>query len=313
MEAVAEYSNFHKQHSNGMNPSLPTSIFNEEELSIFDRIKGNQWAMGCDSCKYGIKNYYNVKRGTGQPTYLEKMVFYHADELNFCDCRAGQAARGWHERKDEEMKLADIEYEEFKRMVNERKANRLFDNSGVPPAFQNLKFETYFERCKNDPGKRQALLAIQEFYASNSVGGKRGIMLWGKSDVAKTGSLSPLFVGLLRQTGEGLWIQYNDLLAQLRKFEDGQVDERMQECQRTKILFIDDLGDPMAEKVSDYSRDVMFRIIDYRCNNNLMTFITSNLSPTQLSGIFHERFVKRIGGICAIIEVSGDAIGVLRG
>jgi DNA replication protein DnaC len=64
--------------------------------------------------------------------------------------------------------------------------------------------------------------------------------------------------------------------------------------------------------VSDYSRDVMFRIIDYRCNNNMMTFITSNLSPVQLAGIFHERFVKRLGNICAIIEVSGNAIGVLR-
>lgn len=311
MEAVAEYSSYHSLQSNGMNPSSRTSTFSEDEISIIERIKGNLWASGCEECQYGIKNYYNVRRGNA-PTYLDKMILYHAGELNFCECRAGQAAKGWHERKDEEMKIEKLEYESFRKMVAERKTSRLFENSGVPPAFQNLEFRTYFEKCKNDPGKRQALSAIQEFYAKNNVGGKRGIMLWGKSDVGKTGSLSPLFVGLLRQTGEGLWIQYNDLLAQLRKFDDGQVDQRMKECQQTKILFIDDLGDPMAEKVSDYSRDVMFRIIDYRCNNNMMTFITSNLSPVQLAGIFHERFVKRLGNICAIIEVSGNAIGVLR-
>lgn len=262
-------------------------------------------------CQYGIRNYYNVQRGKA-PTYLDKMALYTAGELNFCDCRAGQAARGWHERKDEEMKLEKQEYESFLSMVNERKQSRLFDNSGVPPAFRDLEFRTYFEKCKNDPGKRQSLSAIQEFYAKGEAGGKRGIMLWGKSDVGKTGSLSPLFVGLLKQTNEGLWIQYNELMAQLRNFSDGQVDERMQECQRTNLLFIDDLGDPMAEKVTDYTRDVMFRIIDYRCNHNLMTFVTSNLSPVQLSGIFHERFVKRLGNLCVVIEVAGNAIGVLR-
>ncbi len=274
--------------------------------------KSYLWPANCENCQYGIRNYYNVIRNKVMPLYLESVAAYEAGELNFCDCRAGQSARGWHETMSEKLKLGKLEYQNLQKVVAEKKQSRLFDNSGVPPAFRNLKFITYFERCRNDKGKQTALNVIQEFSATGSAGGKRGIMLWGPSDRGKTGSLSPLFVNLLKLSNDGLWIQYNDLLAQLRRFDDGKVDERMQECQRTKLLFIDDLGDPMAEKVTDYTRDVMFRIIDYRCNNALTTFITSNLSPTELSALFHERFVKRIGNLCAIIHVGGNALGVLR-
>lgn len=246
------------------------------------------------------------------PTYLDKLAAYHADELVLCECQAGQAVQRWIVKQDEKIRMERLESEEFQRSIAARRQARLFDSIGVPFNLREYTFRGYHNLCAGDKGKQAALGAIKFHFANGHVNDKRGIMLYGPSDRGKTGALSPLFLHYLSQTNNGLWVQYSDLLSHLKNFEDGHLDERMNEVKNTPLLFLDDLGDPLAEKVTDHTRQVIFQILDHRCNRRLMTFVTSNLNPGELAALFHERTVKRLGNLCEMIEVSGPALGVLK-
>ena len=51
----------------------------------------------------------------------------------------------------------------------------------------------------------------------------------------------------------------------LRDFDSGKVRERVEMAKSVDVLFIDDFGDPMAERsATDYARSVVYEIIDHR-------------------------------------------------
>lgn len=265
---------------------------------------------GCNRCQFGLLNPEAVTE-MRLPLHRALVVAYRAGDLHFCDCESGDRMKAGI--------LADIERQgehaaALRREVQAAKAakaERIFANAQVPARFADLTAAGYIEIAGKDRGKAEGIRLVREYYARGcvDVGGETrfGLYLWGRTDQGKTGLLCPLFLHYIRQGESGLWLQYNDLQASLRDFESGKVEERIQEIQRVAFLFVDDWGDPASDKVAtDYSRDTMFRIIDYRNGYKKPTFITSNLSPMKLAGQFHERMGKRLAELCAIVEVTGE-------
>ena len=68
------------------------------------------------------------------------------------------------------------------------------------------------------------------------------------------------------------------------------------------LLVIDDVG---AEKVSDWSRQMFYLIIDRRYRSLKPTIITSNLSLQQISEIIDERISSRICEMGIATELTG--------
>ena len=64
-------------------------------------------------------------------------------------------------------------------------------------------------------------------------------------------------------------------------------------------LILDDLG---AEKMSDFSLDRLYLIIDARYSEELPIIITSNKSLDGISSDIHDRIASRIAGSCKIIQ-----------
>lgn len=69
------------------------------------------------------------------------------------------------------------------------------------------------------------------------------------------------------------------------------------------LLIIDDLG---AEKVSDWSQEMLYGIINRRYEEKLITIITSNLNIADLAERVGERIVSRIVEMCSIVEIKGE-------
>lgn len=238
---------------------------------------------------------------------------YFAGELEFCNCKQGDRWRDYitkvgmsYETQQDQLQRQAVE-------AADRRQRQLWLNAGVPAKYKNYTLKSFKQVAGDDPEKRAAFNAVFDYHQEGGllIDGiiKTGIFLHGDPGVGKTGILSPLFVDLLRQGYSGLWVQYNELMASLRDFESGNVQERIAACQTVNYLFIDDFGDPASTRgATDYARDTMFRIIDHRNNNTLPMFVTSNLDMNQIGDQFHVRLARRLGDSCAVIKMGGRAL-----
>lgn len=273
--------------------STPTSTF--EHIA---------WAQGCEFCTFGLIDPPPV-RG---PLVIARRSQMLAGELQFCTCGAGQAYQACLGTVEIDMNavVAQATAE-----AKGRKREQLFVNAGVPEKYQHYTFFNYVQAAAGDRGKIAAIDAIKTIYAKDEInrGGQRfkGLYLYGNTGVGKTGALSPLFVWMLREGKIGFWVQYHELLAQARDFESGKVEERIHALQRAEVVMIDDFGDPSASRMAtDWSREVIFRIIDYRANHYLMTLVTSNLDPAGVENQFDGRTARRLFAICLPVLVAGE-------
>lgn len=267
--------------------------------------------IACINCTHGLIDPPPLKRD--RPLYQERLAQHAAGHLRTCTCEAGRAYAAWLIDAGIRERQHTDDLAALPRRMETQRQERIFQHAGIPARYAAYTIAGFERIAANDPGKRDAIAAIRHYdqhgHAIQSGEQRSGIMLWGAPGAGKTGSLSPLFTELIRRGATGLWLQYNQLMADMKKFEDGQVDARMNECQSVAYLFLDDLGDPAASKVAtDYARDVLFRIIDYRTSRNMPIFITSNLSPQELADQFHQRIARRIISACATIHMGGKTL-----
>lgn len=268
-------------------------------------------AMNCIHCDYGLLDPPPLQRN--RPLYQERLIQFAAGELRFCSCDAGKRYARWiGSATEREEKRSREESDLPKRMAAARQA-RVFENAGVPEKYAAYTLPGFERKAGNDPGKRDAIAALRHYEQHGHVvqndEERHGLLLWGPPGVGKTGSLSPLFVQLVRSGRSGLWLQYNQFLADMRRFEDGQVDERMRACQSVDFLLIDDLGDVTASKAAtDYTKDVLFRVIDHRVTRNLPILATTNLAPQELVEQFSARIARRLLGACAVVHMGGATL-----
>ena len=72
----------------------------------------------------------------------------------------------------------------------------------------------------------------------------------------------------------------------------------MNKLNSVELLTLDDLG---AEKISDFTVDRLYLIIDSRYSNMKKIIITSNLTLNDIKNKIHDRLASRIGEMCKII------------
>lgn len=97
-----------------------------------------------------------------------------------------------------------------------------------------------------------------------------------------------------------------DLLADIRHDFDCEPFSRKHVVDKIldsrKLLIIDDLG---AEKPTEWVAEILYRIINYRYENELPVIITSNLSLDQLAQRLGDRTASRLTELCDINELTG--------
>ena len=75
-------------------------------------------------------------------------------------------------------------------------------------------------------------------------------------------------------------IYYPEFLRILKASFNSDFEEQFEYARKSDFLLLDDIG---AENITDWSRDeVLGPILQYRTDNNLATFFTSNLSIEEL-------------------------------
>ena len=117
----------------------------------------------------------------------------------------------------------------------------------------------------------------------------KGLYLSGSFGSGKSYILSALLNELSNKGFRTVNVYYPTLLKRLKtSFNEYNYNEVLDEIMTSDILLLDDIG---AENNSSWSRDeVLGTILQYRMDNNLTTFFTSNFNIKELESVLSETY-----------------------
>ncbi len=151
----------------------------------------------------------------------------------------------------------------------------------MPKEIREASFKNIY---KDDSNRLETIKYLKKFYDNYKKGEKiKGLYLYGNFGCGKTYLVSALFNELAKKDIRSTIIYFPEFLRSLKasfgNIEDNY-EERFDAVKEANLLLLDDIG---AEKLSDWARDeVLGVILQYRMEEHLPTFFTSNLSLKEL-------------------------------
>ena len=196
----------------------------------------------------------------------------------------------------------------------EKKYLKNVDVYKMPKEIDEASFKNVY---KDDSRRLEAIKSLKKFY-DNYLKDEhsKGLYLYGNFGCGKTYLVSALFNELAKKNIKSTIIYFPELLRSL-KASFGNIeenfDERFNRVKESNLLLLDDIG---AEKLTDWARDeVLGVILQYRMEEHLPTFFTSNLSLKELEEhlqinkssadkIKARRIIERIKYLCEELEMN---------
>lgn len=134
---------------------------------------------------------------------------------------------------------------------------------------------------RDDTTRTPILKYMMKFMKDYSSGKKtKGLYLTGSFGSGKTYLIAALLNELAKKKVKCVVIYYPEFLRDLKASFKTDYDEKFNHAKKADLLLIDDIG---AESVTNYSRDeVLSPILQFRMEEHLPTFFTSNLTLDEL-------------------------------
>jgi hypothetical protein len=200
--------------------------------------------------------------------------------------------------------------------ARQRKLERQFGRMEVPRRFQGLSPATL--TAGELAGKEAAIDAAERWLRRET--DKPGLLVFGLPGVGK----SALGWWAVPQRGWGLWQTWPELYKTVQEgYSRGDARDKMRTAKDVPVLFLDDLGDPdrvwrddkgklRSRMATDDQRDILFELINHRCQRWTPVFVTSNLTGEGLFAQFGDRIVSRLLELCEFVEMGGADLRRLR-
>ena len=166
---------------------------------------------------------------------------------------------------------------------------------------------------KKDKKRLEAIKWIINFYKEYQKDKHiKGLYLHGSFGSGKTYLLAALFNELSKEGNSCIICYYPEMLRHLKESFGRTFDVDMEELKTCDLLLIDDIG---AESITPWSRDeVLSTILQYRMDEKLPTFFTSNLTIDELEAHISEtkdsidkvkakRIIERVKQLTDDIEI----------
>ncbi|NLC07095.1 MAG: ATP-binding protein [Syntrophomonadaceae bacterium] len=207
--------------------------------------------------------------------------------------------------------------------VQERSRMRLRQKAGLTPGMEEFTFRNfsldYYSKQLYHPdkhisyyqGARQAVQAaeafVQEFLKDAHTS---GLMFVGPIGSGKTFLAAAICNALIDVGVKVQFVVVPDLLDELRasyrrhywasirdenRSEDWENEPLIERVLKVPLLVLDDLG---AHNYTDWTRNTIYSLLNYRMNYRLPVVITTNLGLNELDGFLGERTTSRIIYLC---------------
>ena len=184
------------------------------------------------------------------------------------------------QKKDNDIEFCYIPCK-YKKEID--KENKFKDNIYYFNISENLKNASMALIDTKDKNRFEAIKWINDFIKSYSKGNKpKGIYLNGNFGCGKTYLLSAMLNELAKNGYKVAMVYYPEFLRTLKESFNStdEFKNKFNYIKKVPVLLLDDIG---AETVTEWSRDeILGTILQYRMENHLPTFFTSNLTLEEL-------------------------------
>jgi DNA replication protein DnaC len=247
----------------------------------------------------------------GLPAYMSHVEFHEQAKTtyesrgNFTSAYSNPTDCGGVLRivdRDGAMRYTECDVCGFKIGVNmrtsdpERLQAELLEAAGIPAKY----LETEFER--GQPGQEEALKAVRIWVKHFDQQPLPGVALYGKPGRGKTHLLALLAQTLIKRHGvETLYRSEAQLFEEIQGV-DPEAEYRWKRALNVPVLAIDDLG---AGRQTDFRRDRLQALVDYRYSQELPMIIATNIHPGGWVKVFGERAASRLRGMVLPFELGG--------
>ncbi len=202
--------------------------------------------------------------------------------------------------------------------IKDTKYEKYVTTLDVPKAIKEAKIKDIYT---DDNGRKDVIKWILNYikdYKNKKI--NKGLYLHGNFGCGKTYLISAMFNELAKQKVKSVIVYFPEYLRSLKSSYGASSNDEFKEkynmVKYAKLLLIDDLG---AEAVTSWSRDeILGSILQYRMQENLPTFITSNLNlkeleehlsittSNRLERVKAVRIIERIKQLTIDIEMIGE-------
>lgn len=203
---------------------------------------------------------------------------------------------------------------EIKTAIRQGRSSRANDMMQIPVRYRGLGL----------PDCKQARRALEVFRSGQSLfltgitgSGKTRVAIALLNDFLAENMAEDNVRGVFTTKDYPVFLPAVELLLEIkeswRKEDNAQAESEkwiLDKYSKKPVLVIDDLG---AEKVSEWSRQVVYLLIDRRYRDMRQTIITSNLSHQQLAEQLDARIASRLCEMGAVIDMGPTDHRVKRG
>lgn len=201
-------------------------------------------------------------------------------------------------------KVKDDEINAYKENVS------LFD---IPKKIKEASLKDLY---KNDKNRLEYVKYVKKFIDDlDSSKNPKGLYLHGSYGTGKTYLIAALFNELAKKDIKSTIVCVPEFIRELKNFDE-YMEDRYETVKRTPLLLLDDIG---AEYLTQWSRDeILGTILQYRMDEELPTFFTSNFNLKELEDHFSntpsgketvkaKRIIERIKDLTIDFELIGES------
>lgn len=160
-----------------------------------------------------------------------------------------------------------------------------------------------------DAGIPSKYHAFDEYVLKDST---KGIFLSGACGVGKTVMACQIAKHLILLGRKVKFYVFSDLIMKIHDIitANNSVYEFVKDIAKLDVLILDDLG---AEKMSEYTRQLMYMLINEREMHDRQTIVTSNYTLDEIAEMIDPRITSRIKGMCLCHNLKGNDKRITKG
>lgn len=218
---------------------------------------------------------------------------------SFCGCEDGIAEERAQERT---VRALRADRADIWRM-------RIWTEAAVPTRYTRASYRGWLDVVRATKNERLWMQAKEIVHSLVGVGGSQSVWMSGPVGSGKTGLAIAAMLHLVRTdtVASPLFVTAPELMLRIqatysRREGEPTTEDVIRSVRDSDLLVLDDLG---QEQGTDWSRSMLWNIVNTRSANLLPTIFTSNMSPEQLAARAGEATASRILEDAVVINLQG--------